>query len=652
MRRSLGLSRVYTPPRVLRKLSRGFVSAHLAILPAALLAVVEPAHGQTEPMTPDTLQFYDPVRPQANYIRHEARIPMRDGVKLFTVIVMRKDIRGPILLVRTPYDAGQKTLRVPSQNVEEILPIAYRDFVDDDYIVVFQDVRGQGKSEGQYVVTRPLRGPLNRTAVDHSTDAFDTIDWLIKNVPEANGRVGVTGTSYAGFTALMALIDPHPALKAVVPQSPMVDGWRGDDWFHNGAFRQYYTFDYIVRQTTRAGTERIPYGAMDDYLAYLDAGSAGDFARLYGLDAFPFVRKIMEHPAYDTFWQEQAVDQLLARRRLTVPTLLVVGQWDQEDSYGAPAVYQALRPQVSGQEGLLSFVIGPWRHSGSMGDASSLGALQFAGDPALWFRKEVMKPFLDRYLKDEPCGATSVPPVLTYATGADRWESLESWPAGRETAFYFQDRSNLGVKKPAAAGSDQYVSDPSKPIPFIPRPIHQDDEKAWQAWLVSDQRFVEDRPDVLSYKTASLTQPVHIAGAPLVDLFAATSGTDSDWVIKLIDVYPQALPGQPQLSGYELPVGIEVFRGRYLHDPSEPRPLTPNKLENYKFALPNVDHVFEVGHRIMVQVQSSLFPLYDRNPQTFVPNVFFAKPMDYTITTQTVAHTPSRASAVWLPVVN
>nr|ART40414.1 K117 [uncultured bacterium] len=631
---------------------RTFAGARF-ILTAAIAVVLAAGAGvgaQTSPMTPDTVKTYDPVRADADYIRREVMIPMRDGVKLFAVIVMRKGTKdGPILLSRTPYNAGKSTWRNPSQKIEEILPIADAEFVDDGYIRVYEDVRGLGKSEGDYVMTRPLRGPLNDTNVDHATDAYDTIDWLVKNVPESNGRVGITGSSYLGFTSLMALIDPHPALKAAVPQSPMVDGWRGDDWFHNGAYRQP-NFDYILEQTAKEGSGPTPYGTGDDYDAFLNAGSAGDFARKYGLDAFPFMRKLMEHPAYDAYWQEQAVDKLLAKRKLTVPTMLVVGQWDQEDSYGAPAVYKALEGQDKKND-LLTLVIGPWRHSGVNYNGTSLGALNFDGDTALAFRRDTMKPFLDRYLKT---GAPQIPtpPVLTYATGINKWQVTKQWPAGAMKPLYLQSGLGLGFDKPAQEGHDDYVSDPAKPVPFVPRPVHvRDGDNVWKPWLVSDQRFAGARTDVLSYVTPVLDKPVHIAGAPMVDLFAATSGTDSDWVVKLIDVYPDEQSSDPKLAGYELPLGIEIFRGRYVHGFDKPEALTPGKAENYKFGLPNVNHVFKAGHRIMVQIQSSLFPLYDRNPQTFVPNIFNAKASDYKPAEQSIFHGPAQASAIWLPVV-
>jgi len=623
---------------------------HLAALALLLAAPAAAVLAQTDPMTPDMVASYQRVQPSADYVRREVMIPMRDGKRLYTVIVMRKGTRGgPILLTRTPYDAARTTWRNPSQKIEEILPVMDAEFVNDGYIRVYQDVRGQHRSEGDYVMTRPLRGPLNHTQVDNATDAYDTIDWLVKNVPETNGRVAITGSSYPGFTSLMALIDPHPALKAAVPQSPMVDGWMGDDWFHNGAFRQT-NYDYITGQTAKEGSGPVPYGAGDDYSLFLEAGSSGDFARRYGLEAFPFARKLLEHPAYDRFWQEQALDKLLGKRKLTVPTMLVVGQWDQEDSYGAPAVYRALAPQAPPGSDLLHLVIGPWRHSGVNYEGRSLGALDFEGDTALQFRRDIMKPFLDKYLKD---GAPQVatPPVVTYATGINRWEPSAAWPAGTsEQPFYLQAGFGLSTERPAG-GEDRYVSDPSRPVPFVPRPVRMRDSDVWRTWLVADQRFVEGRQDVLTYTSAPLTRPVHLAGAPRVDLFAATTGTDSDWVVKLIDVYPAELSATPKLAGYELPIGVEIFRGRYVHGFATPGPLTPGKVEEYRWTLPNVNHVFRPGHRIMVQVQSSLFPLYDRNPQSYVPNIFNAKPGDYRAATQTVFHGPGRASAVWLPVV-
>jgi putative CocE/NonD family hydrolase len=615
---------------------------------ASLLAGAAPPP-LTDPMTNDNVAEYNWVQPQADYIRRVVMIPMRDGTELYTVIVMRKGTSGgPMLLSRTPYDAAKATSRNRSQKIEEILAVMDAEFVNDGYIRVYQDVRGLHGSKGDYVMNRPLAGPLNKTGIDHATDAYDTIAWLVKNVPESNGRVGIIGSSYPGFTALMATIDPHPALKAAVPQSPMVDGWIGDDWFHNGAFRQP-SFDYIVQQTAKKGNGPVPYGTGDDFDVYLAAGSAGAIAQQFGVDQFPAARKLLEHPAYDVFWQEQAVDKLLGKRPLTVPTMLVVGQWDQEDSYGAPAVYKALEAKDTGNDRLF-LVIGPWRHSGVNYDGSKLGALDFTGDTGLEFRTGVMKPFLDQHLKTGAPKA-GTPPVLTYATGAEKWDIDQRWPAGKPVPLYLGANQGLGFTPPRTAGRDSYVSDPAKPVPFVPRPVHLRERDVWTTWLVADQRFVTGRPDVITYTTQALDKPVHIAGAPLVDLWAATSGSDSDWVVKLVDVYPEENTANPKMAGYQLPVGIEIFRGRYQKGFSTPAALTPGKPLNYKFELPNVNHVFKPGHRIMVQVQSSLFPLYDRNPQSFVPNIFWAKPVDYKPATQTIIHAPDQPSAVWLPIV-
>ncbi len=628
---------------------KSFACAAALLTAVAIPAIAQDAANVT-PMTPEMYPTYETAQPQADYIRRTVMIPMRDGKKLFTVIVMKKGTQnGPILLSRTPYNANKATSRNPSQKITEILPLMDAQFVNDGYIRVYQDIRGRNKSEGDFIMNHPVRGPQNDTGIDESTDAYDTIDWLVKNVPESNGKVGITGSSYLGFTSLMAEIDPHPALKASVPQSPMVDGWMGDDWFHNGAFRQP-NFDYVTAMTTNSGdNDPVPYGTGDDYLKYLEAGSAGDFAKTWGLDKYPFVQKLMQNPAYSEFWSLQAIDKILATKPFTVPTMLVVGQWDQEDSYGAPAVYKAWEPKDIGNDEL-TLVIGPWRHSGVNYDGSSLGPLTLPGDTALEFRTKYMKPFLDHYLKDAPDPHT--PPVLTYATGANHWDEGQSWGTGPLKPLYLTNNSGLSFDKPAAGAThDDYVSDPAKPIPFVPRPIHMRDANVWKPWLVHDQRFVSDRTDVLLYQTAVLDKPVHIMGQPMVDLFAATSGTDSDYVVKLIDVYPDEDTYHPDTAGQQLAVGIEIFRGRYVHGFDKPQALTPGKVEEYKFGLPNVDHVFLPGHRIMIQVQSSLFPLYDRNPQTFVPNMFYAKPEDYRQATESVYHGGAQASAILLPIV-
>jgi len=527
-------------------------------------------------------------------------------------------------------------------------------FVEDGYIRVYQDIRGIHNSEGSFVMTRPIVGPLNNTGIDESTGAYDTIDWLVKNIPEGNRPVGAIGSSYLGFTTLMAEINPHPALKAAASQSPMVDTWIGDDAFHYGAFRNT-EFNYFVEQSTaKAEGGVVPaVGAGDDYTRFLEAGSSGDYARKWGIEQYPFVQKVMRNPAYTEFWSLQAVDKWLAERPLTVPTLLQVGQWDQEDSYGAAAVYKALKPKDKNNN-LVSLVIGPWRHSGVNFSGFALGALTFTGDTSEEFRVRYLKPFFDHYLKNAPDPHT--PHVLTYATGINRWEESPKWPMGTLTPLYLAGAHSAAFAAPSASGHDDYVSDPSKPVPFIPRPINMDDPAQWRTWLVHDQRFVSDRPDVLVYRTEALQKPVHIMGAPQVDLFAATSGSDSDWVVKLLDVYPNTSPESDQgaksgMAGFELPIGIEIFRGRYVHGFNKPEALNPGRVEEYRFGLPNVDHVFLPDHTIMIQVQSSLFPLYDRNPQSFVDNIFHAGLDDYKIATQSVYRGATTASSVLLPLV-
>ncbi len=553
----------------------------ISLLP--LVAIAAAAPPKVTPMTPDVVGSYNPILPQADFIRREAMVPMRDGTKLYTVIYMKKGTaNAPILLSRTPYDAKGSTARTASQSIVDVLPIMYREFVDDGYIIVQQDIRGLHHSEGTFVMNRPIVGPLNHTGIDESTDAYDAIDWLVKNVPENNGRVGTIGSSYLGFLTLASEINPHPALKAAVPQSPMVDGWRGDDWFHNGAFR-VGSLDFALGQSTGkadAGAA-LPVGVGDDYTRYLEAGSMDDYARKYQIENIPFVQKLFQNPAYTEFWSGQAVDKWMAERPLTVPTMLEVGEWDQEDSYGAPAVYRALKDKYEGTD-LLHLVIGPWRHSGANHYGYELGELTFAGDTALQWRQEELKPFLDHYLKGAPDPHT--PPVYTYASGINKWEASPRWPMGTPTPIYLTASSGASFERPGASGHDDYVSDPAKPVPFLPRPIAINHADQWHGWLVHDQRFVDGRPDVLTYTSAAVTAPVHIMGAPKVDLFAATSGTDSDWVVKLIDVYPEENPegvsqgSKRDFSGFELPIGIEIFRGRYVDSFAKPHALSPGRI--------------------------------------------------------------------------
>ena len=625
----------------------------------------QPAPPQYPGLPSETPAEY--VAPTAgfNYIKRTVMIPMRDGTKLNTVIIVPKGAHdAPMLLTRTPYDAASFANHADSADLETILT-GYDNAADviaeEGYIRVLQDVRGKYGSEGDYVMNRPLRGPLNPTPVDHSTDTWDTIEWLTKNVPESNGRVGIIGISYDGFLPLMALVNPHPALKVAVPMNPMVDNWKGDDWFHNGAFRQV-NLSYILEQVvTRANTAKWAVTHYDDYDMYMRAVSAGALAKEHGLEQSGFWNKLVAHPAYDDFWQQQALDRILAKEPVTVPTLLVHSLWDAEDIYGAIAVWKAIKPHDANGNVFLS--IGPWAHGGAIEDGSTLGTLKFGSDTALYWRQQVLKPFLARYLKGD-AAVPAIPAVTAFETGTNRWRNLDAWPSGCEarqnricTIQPVPLRLAAGQKAvldgaPDAKGYDEYVSDPAKPVPFRQRPIPPygyDEAKGqtWPRWLVDDQREASGRTDVATFVSDVLTAPVKISGEPVANLVASTSGTDSDWVVKLIDVYPDQVGRQPALGGYQLMIAGDIFRGRYREGFDRPKALAPNRALTYRFGLPTANHVFLPGHRIMVQVQSSWFPLYDRNPQTFVPNIFFAQPGDYRKATQRIYH----SSYVELPLV-
>jgi len=608
----------------------------------------------------------------ADYTRRMVMIPMRDGVKLNTVILVPKTVtpaaNAAILMTRTPYSAALLTANTFSSHLGSSLygyDNATDVIVDGGYIRVIQDVRGKYGSEGDYVMNRPFRGPLNPTPVDHATDTYDTIDWLVKNVPECNGKVGILGISYNGFTTLAALVHPHPALKVAVPMNPMVDGWRGDDWFHNGAFRQQ-NMAYIYEQVgTRDNSARWWTSNFDDYDMFMEATSAGELGRRRRMENNGFWRKVVAHPAYDAFWQEQAVDQILAKEPLTVPALLVHSLWDAEDIYGAMAVYKAIKPHDTATgtpDEKVFLAMGPWHHGGSIDEGSALGAVKFGADESLYFRQNVLGPFLAHYLKD-----SSIPlpaPVTAFESGTNVWRQLKSWPlvctgecgGAKPAKLYLHDGNKLSFSAPAAgeAQSTEYLSDPAHPVPFRARPIKPvgyTTPADWADWLADDQREQSGRPDVATFTSDVLTAPVKIAGEPIANLIASTSGTDSDWVVKVIDLYPDEVAGQPKMGGYQLAVSMDIFRGRYRTSLEHPAAIPANEPELYRFALPNANHVFLPGHRIMVQVQSAWFPLYDRNPQTFVPNIFFAKPADYQKATQRVFHSDKEASFVELPVV-
>ena len=597
------------------------------------------------------------VKPDAanDYIKRVEMIPMRDGVKLYTVIVIPKGAKDlPIILTRTPYNAKKRAERDESQYELSMLPLADEVFVRAGYIRVYQDIRGKYGSEGAYEMTRPPRGPFNETKTDDTTDAWDTVDWLVKHVTESNGRVGMIGSSYEGWTVVMALLDPHPALKAAVPESPMVDGWMGDDWFHYGAFRQP-NMDYTAEQTEQRGEGHgVPRPAYDDYENFLNAVSPGGYAKENGFEQLGWWRKMAEHPAYDAFWQAQALDRLIAEHPSNVPTLWEQGLWDQEDMWGANHSFLALK--AAGHEANNWLVMGPWFHSQVNREGSNLGPFKWDGDTALQFRRDMVLPFFNQYLKDGP--PANLARAMIYNPSENHWQRFDDWPtacakgcARPMTPLYLQAGFGLGFGKPGAGAGDSYVSDPAKPVPYLPRPVRFSDTDQWRTWLVRDQRFVDGRPDVLMYETAPLTSAVKIEGAPIADIVASTTGTDGDFVVRLIDVYPPQYPSQAELGGYELPVGTDIFRGRYRESFEHPSAIPANTPQHYRFALPNQNYVFLPGHRIMVQIQSSLFPLYDRNPQTYVENPLLAKASDYKKATVTILHADDNASAVWLPMV-
>jgi uncharacterized protein len=567
--------------------------------------------------TPDHLK---PVTSSFDFERREAMIPMRDGVHLHTVILVpRGASHAPILLTRTPYSADELTTHSASAHLGPNLygyDNAVDVILDGGYIRVIQDIRGKYGSEGDYVMNRPNRGPQNPTAVDESTDTYDTIDWLIHSVPETNGRVGILGISYDGWEPLTVLVHPHPALKVSVPMNPMVDGWMGDDWFHNGAFRQQ-NMPYIYEQAgTRDNDPKYKWWTahFDDYDEYMSAPNAGELGRRHGLEQIGFWNKLIAHPAYDAFWSDQAMDKVLLKdfteEGIKVPILLVHSLWDQEDIYGAPAVYKAIKPLDKNNDKLF-MVLGPWHHGQEIEPADTLGALHFGSDTGTWFRKNVLAPFLAHYLKDD-APPLNIAPVTAYETGKDEWQKLPSWPtAPATTPLYLDADFKLSWHQSGASGAnsansasyDEYISDPAKPVPFRARPSQPVGyilPLTWAQWLVDDQREDSGRTDVLTYTSDVLTKPIHITGQAIANLVASTSGTDSDWVVKLIDEYPDEVAGDPNLGGYQLAIAMDIFRGRYRESFTNPKPIEAGKSLTYRFALPPTNHVFLPGHRIVV----------------------------------------------------
>lgn len=575
-----------------------------------------------------------------DFVIREEMIPMRDGVKLYTVILMPKSSNDslPILLERTPYNA---TRIVGTYDTANFSVMIGNKFVGDHSIYAMQDIRGRFKSEGDYFMYRAPRGEFNQTETDETTDAWDTIDWLVKNIP-CNGQVGVWGTSYPGWLTLAAMRDPHPALAAAVPFNPVVDVWKADDWFHWGAFRASYAFDFIYNMETRADEfTPFPYPFRDMYNWMLTQGSAGTSLGKYLDDRHEMWKILMKYPGYGPYWRDVAADQWFDAPPRIVPALHVHGFWDQEDIYGSPAVYAALEKHDRNND-LNFFAAGPWYHGQHWSDGSRLGEIQFDENTAKRFREDVLQPFLKRFLHGEN---QVLHPAKVFESGRNRWRDFDQWPpAGKTVSLFLMPEGGLGFSPPTAESSmTGYISDPNKPVPYAPRPnwtMDYDNPTAiarWRRWLVEDQRFVDGRPDVVTWLSEPLTEPMTVRGPVVAHLFAETTGTDADWVVKLIDVFPDDNP-VIDLSGYQLMVSADIFRGRYREDFEKPRPLEANTVLKYTIPLPQVSHVFQPGHRLMVQIQSTWFPLYDRNPQTFVESIMFAPSEAYKKQTHRVHH--------------
>jgi uncharacterized protein len=592
---------------------------------------------------------------ESSFALTEAMIPMRDGVRLYTRIFTPTAGGGPypIIFVRTPYGiAGTSATSVAR---------AYGFLAKDGYVFAFQDSRGKFRSEGTFEMLRPpRRDRQDPKAIDEGTDAYDSIEWMLRNVPNTLARVGMTGVSYPGWLTAMAMLEPHPALKAVSPQASPADMWMGDDFHHNGAFRLSYGFEYATMMETGKEVEPFRMDAYDTYDWYLRLGSLKVVNDSLLKGRIPTWNDFSRRPNYDAFWQRQAMRGYLTR--VTIPTLNVAGWWDQEDFYGPITIYRELERHDARGENFL--VVGPWNHGGWMrGEGRSLGPIQFGQATGQLFRDSIMAPFFAQHLHQR--GAVRLAEATVFEAGSNVWRRYPSWPptaAASPRSFYFREGGVLSTEPPASAPAaaaarqfDAYVSDPNKPVPYRARPIQATYDprgSTWSTWLTEDQRFVHNRPDVLSYDTGVLREDLTIAGDISVTINAATTGSDADWIVKLIDVYPDTGMMPLQMNGYQFMVANEVFRGRFRKSFETPSPITPNAVTDFTIDLHTHAYTFRKGHRVMVQVQSTWFPLIDRNPQRFVPNIFEAKASDFTVATHRVYRSARHPSRIVLPVVN
>jgi len=613
---------------------------HIALLVISAGALVWMAAAQPPGQTSGS--------PVQEFDAREVMVPMRDGIKLHTMIFAPKQITQPlpIIMNRTPYGIAGSAGRLRG---------SAKELADDGYIFVFQDIRGRFGSEGSFVMQRPVRDRRDQRSIDEATDSYDTVEWLIANVPDNNGRVGQFGVSYDGWLTAMAMLEPHPALRAVSPQASPADMWLGDDFFHNGAFRLSYGFEYAAAMESSKETESFRFDRYDTFDWYLALGPLTSVNAHYLNGKIPTWNDFVAHPNYDEFWKRQTLVPYLTSVR--VPTLNVGGWWDQEDFYGPLRIYEAL--EQHDDRNLNFLVVGPWNHGGwYRGDGSSLGQVKFGSPTGSYFREKIQAPWFAFFLKDkgDPPGFEAV----TFEAGTNVWRTWDDWPPKSPTTdrnLYFHAGGKLSFEPPAGtaeAAFDSYVSDPAHPVPYRHRPVQATyfpGGSNWSTWLVEDQRFVDDRPDVLSWESAPLETDISIAGKIAAQLFASTTGSDSDWIVKLIDVFPESLPEDWKMAGYQLMVANEVFRGRYRQSYERPEPTPANEVKGYTIDLHTQNYCFKKGHRIMVQVQSTLFPLVDRNPQTFVPNIFEAKAEDFRVATQRIYRSAKYASHVTVPVV-
>jgi putative CocE/NonD family hydrolase len=582
---------------------------------------------------------------EVKYDRVEAMVPMRDGAKLYTTVHIPKGAKEklPIIFLRTPYGIEGRG--------EKLLRSDFKELAEDGYAFAVQDIRGRFKSEGTFVMTRPARDANDPKAIDEASDTNDTIDWLLKTVPNNNGRVGMLGISYPGWLAAVAMLDPHPALKAVSPQASPSDMFLGDDFHHNGALRLSYAFEYVAMMETDKTNASFAFDTYDAYEWYLKLGGLANVNRKHFKNKLPTWNDFVAHPNYDDFWKKLSLEPRL--KSVKVPTLNVGGWYDQEDFRGPLKIYAGLEKHDAKNQNFL--VVGPWNHGGwGSGRAERLGRVSFGSATGVHYREKMQTPFFAYYLKDK--GDAPPPEARMFQTGANTWETYASWPPKDATArkLYFHPKGKLSYDPPTAEGSDEYVSDPANPVPYYPRPIRPvyAQFSIWREWMLQDQRFSQHRPDVLTYQTEPLAEDVVIAGSMVGKLFGSTTGTDCDWVVRLIDVYPEEGVRPADMAGFQQLIAGEPVRARFRKSLEKPEPVTPGAVEEYAVDLVWGHHRFKKGHRIMVQVSSSWFPVIDRNPQKFVPNIYAAEDADFVKATQRVWHGPKTPSHVLLDVLS